>query len=60
LALLPALFMTYICSSYVFISKTEFIGMENRTLAYILGAVVTMGITALVTLKLRRDDKIKA
>ena len=60
LALLPALFMTYICSSYIFISKTEFIGMENRTLAYILGGVVTLVIAALATLKFRRDDKIKA
>jgi hypothetical protein len=52
--------MTYICSSYIFISKTEFIGMENRTLAYILGGVVTLVIAALATLKFRRDDKIKA
>jgi carbon starvation protein CstA len=60
LSLIPALFMTYICSSYIFISEKEFIGMENRTLAYILGGVVTIAIALLASLKFRRDGKSKA
>ena len=47
---LPALVMTYVCSSYIFISPMM-CGMENRTLAYILGAVLTLLIAAAVHLK---------
>ena len=45
---LPALVMTYVCSSYVFVSPMMF-GMENRTLAYLFGGIVTLliGIAAL-------------
>ena len=45
---LPALIMTYVCSSYVFVSPMMF-GMENRTLAYLFGGIVTLliGIAAL-------------
>lgn len=39
-ALLPALFMTYVCSSYLFVSPLM-LGMENRTAAYLLGGVLT-------------------
>ena len=60
ISLIPALLMTYICSSYIFISEKEFIGMENRTLAYILGGVVTLAIALLASLKFRRDGKCKA
>lgn len=60
LAVIPALFMTYICSSYVFVSKTEFIGMDNHLHAYALGGLVTVIITALAALKFRKNDKIKA
>ncbi len=41
IGLLPALFMTFVCSSYVFISPLM-LGMENRTAAYLLGGVVTL------------------
>ncbi len=60
LSLIPALFMTYICSSYVFVSEKEFIGMENRDLAYLLGGVVTLVIAFLASFKFIRDDKSKA
>ncbi len=40
IALLPALFMTYICLSYIFISPLM-MGMENRMLAYTFGALFT-------------------
>ena len=43
-ALPPAVIMTYIITSFVFISN-QFIGMSNHTLAYILAAVVTLAIS---------------
>ena len=41
---IPAMIMTYVCSSYIFISPMMF-GMENRMLAYVLGGALTLGIT---------------
>jgi carbon starvation protein CstA len=43
-ALPPAVIMTYIITSFVFISN-QFIGMSNHALAYILAAVVTLAIS---------------
>ena len=40
----PALIMTYVCSSYVFVSPMMF-GMENRALAYALGGIATLAIS---------------
>lgn len=54
IGVLPALVMTYVCSSYIFISPMMF-GMENRTLAYILGGVLTAVIAAAVHIKARKD-----
>ena len=45
LSLLPALVMTYVCSSYIFVSPLMF-GMANRTVAYILGELLTIAISA--------------
>ena len=53
IGLLPALVMTYVCSSYIFISPMM-CGMENRTLAYILGGVLTLIISAAVHCKARK------
>ena len=50
----PALIMTYVCSSYIFISPMMF-GMENRLLAYILGGVLTAVISIAVFLKARKE-----
>ena len=58
-AALPAVMMTYICSSFVFVSG-QFLGMENRTLAYILGGVVTLAIACLMLSKLHRDRPVSA
>ena len=52
IATLPAIFMTFICSSFVFISN-QFIGMDNHTLAYAFGGIVTLGITALMMHQLK-------
>jgi carbon starvation protein CstA len=57
-ALLPAVFMTYICTSFVFVSN-QFIGMPNRTLAYALAAVVTLAITAGMWIKVQQSAKSK-
>ncbi len=56
ISLLPALFMTYICSSYIFISPLMF-GMENRPMAYALGGALTLAILIAMIIKLRKDAK---
>ncbi len=53
-ALLPAVFMTFICSSFVFVSP-QFFGMGATTTAYVGGAVVTAALTAAMCIRLRRD-----
>ncbi len=55
-ALIPAIFMTYICSSFVFVSG-QFVGMGSTPLAYILGAVVTVFISGFMVWRLVRDRK---
>lgn len=55
-ALLPALFMTFICSSFVFVSD-QFFGMENRTLAYAAAAAITLLVFCLILLKIRRNGR---
>ena len=50
-ALPPAVLMTYICTSFIFISG-QFIGMTNHTLAYILAGVVTVALSAAMWLKI--------
>lgn len=50
---LPALVMTYVCASYIFISPLMF-GMSNRTAAYLLGGAVTAAVAAAVCIKLRK------
>ncbi|MBQ4540044.1 MAG: carbon starvation protein A [Alistipes sp.] len=57
-ALLPAIFMTYICSSFVFISD-QFFGMENRTAAYILGGVATVALTIAMWVKIRNTKPLQ-
>lgn len=53
ISLLPALIMTYVCSSYIFISPMM-CGMENRTLAYILGGVLTLVVAVAVHFRARK------
>ena len=49
----PALIMTYVCSSYIFVSPMMF-GMENRILAYLFGGVLTMVIAVAACIRMRR------
>jgi carbon starvation protein CstA len=51
IGLLPALFMTYVCSSYIFISPMM-AGLENRACAYALGAVMTVAIASVIVFRL--------
>lgn len=53
---IPAIIMTYVCSSYIFISPMMF-GMKNHTLAYIYGGIMTLAITAAIYLKAYKDRK---
>lgn len=57
-ALLPAIFMTYICSSFVFISD-QFFGMDNRTAAYILGGVATVALTIAMWVKIKNTKPLQ-
>ena len=56
IGLLPAMFMTYVCSSYIFISPMM-LGLTNRTCAYILGGVLTMFVSVLVIMKIRNSAR---
>ena len=51
---LPALFMTYVCSSYIFISPMMF-NISNKPLAYILGGVLTLIVASAAYMKGRRS-----
>ena len=57
LAIFPAIFMTYICSSFIFISG-QFVGMTNHVYAYILGGIVALFITVIMLLKLKKEDQL--
>ena len=50
IALVPAVVMTYVCSSYIFVSPLMF-GMANRAAAYLLGGVLTALISAFMLKK---------
>ena len=50
--LLPALIMTYVCGSYVFVSPLMF-GMTDRPLAYLLGGVLTLAVFIVMIVKIR-------
>lgn len=56
IGVLPALVMTYVCSSYIFISPMM-CGMENRALAYILGGVLTVIIAVAVCIKAKNGGR---
>lgn len=55
-ALLPAVFMTFICASFVFVSG-QFFGMENRPAAYALAGAATAVVLCFILLKLRRNGR---
>ena len=54
--LIPATVMTYVCSSYVFVSPLM-CGMRDRAAAYLLGGAVTLVLLIILIFKMRRDAK---
>ena len=56
LALIPALIMTYICSTFVFVSD-QFVGMGSIDAAYIYGGAVTAIVAGLMIIKIRRINR---
>jgi carbon starvation protein CstA len=56
-ALPPAIFMTLICSTFVFVSD-QFVGLGATTLAYMLGAVTTLILSALLWMKVKQSKKL--
>lgn len=56
IALIPAIIMTYICSSFIFVS-TQFVGMGACTEAYVYGGAVTAVLSGLLMLNIRHDVK---
>lgn len=56
LALIPALIMTYICSTFVFVSD-QFVGMGSVDAAYIYGGAVTAIVAGLLILKIRKINR---
>ena len=56
LALIPALIMTYICASFVFVSN-QFVGMGSVDAAYIYGGAVTAIVAGLLILKIRKTNR---
>lgn len=54
IALLPALFMTYICATFMFTSN-QFVGMGPVPMAYILGGVVAVVIALLFLYRMYRE-----
>lgn len=59
LAAVPAVFMTYICSSFVFVSP-QFAGMGPTLWAYVGGGVLTLAICAGMWFRLRGERRIEA
>lgn len=57
-AIIPAFFMTYICSSFVFVSN-QFIGMGAVPMAYVWGGVATIALSAIMILNMRHHNTIK-
>ena len=55
-AIVPAVFMTYICASFVFVS-TQFVGMGAVPMAYVWGGVATIALTLLITYKMLSSRK---
>jgi carbon starvation protein CstA len=56
LSLIPAMFMTNVCSAFVFVSN-QFVGMGSCDEAYVYAAALTAIIAGLMMLKIRKDVK---
>ena len=57
-AIIPALFMTYICSSFIFVSN-QFIGMGAVPMAYVWGGMATIALSVVMILNMRHRNNAK-
>jgi carbon starvation protein CstA len=58
ITLLPAMFMTMVTSSFLFVAEREGLGtLLPRWLGYTLGAIVMVGITIVFFVAMSRRDK---
>lgn len=53
---IPAIIMTYVCTSYIFVSPMMF-GMKNRTLAYAIAGIATIALAYAVYAKTRSEKQ---
>ena len=56
ISLLPAIFMTFICASFVFVSN-QFIGMGACDAAYVYGGGVTAVLSGIMMLLIRKRNR---
>ena len=56
IALIPAIFMTYVCSSFIFVSN-QFLGLGATWAAYAYGGAMTAIISGLFMLNIRKSVK---
>jgi carbon starvation protein CstA len=56
IALIPAIFMTYVCSSFIFVSN-QFLGLGATWAAYAYGGAMTAIISGLFMLNIRKGVK---
>lgn len=56
IGLVPAVFMTYVCASYIFVSPVM-LDMVNMLHAHLLGCVLTVLVSASLLLKIRRNGR---
>ncbi|MFI3317376.1 MAG: carbon starvation CstA family protein [Rikenellaceae bacterium] len=56
IGLLPAVIMTYVCVSYIFISPLMF-SLPSRLLAYIISGVITMAILLYMIFKIKNNGR---
>lgn len=53
ISLIPAIFMTMVCSTYILIAKNEGFGLSH-TLSYIISGVITIVIIIMFSIKIKR------
>lgn len=56
IGLVPAVFMTYVCASYIFVSPVM-LDMVNMLHAHLLGCMLTVLVSASLLLKIRRNGR---
>ena len=55
LALIPALFMTYMCATFMFVSN-QFLGLGTEVVSYVGGGVLTIVVSALLLRRIVKES----